>query len=449
MENGVKPIDIGPTAEIPQRLPFLLSNQELQPLVDKSNAEYLAWDKFKRHPMPQGVTAEEAWYFVKFARSMNRKHLPIKDTQGRTFHYWLPGSFQAQLHRIDAHAGMSMVAMPESESLRANRERYLVSSLMEEAIASSQLEGASTTRGIAKEMLRTHRAPRNRSEQMVLNNYRTISRIKELTKEPMSVELLCSIQRQVTELTLKDESASGRLRVPAEDDIAVVTADGDVVHQPPPGASLAERLKVFCDFANEEPDDTGLTFRHPVVTAIILHFWLGYEHPFVDGNGRTARAVFLWYMLKRGYWLMDLLPISTIIRKSPAQYGRAFILAEQDENDVSYFLAYNLRAINLALDNFLAYVRRKQQELDAVQALAAFSSDMNVRQRSLIAHALKNPGFVYTVRSHMTSQGISIVTARNDLYALAARGLLEQRREGKKMVWISPPDLATRLRRPA
>jgi len=444
----VKPIDTGPTAEIPQRMPFLLSNQELQPLVDKSNAEYLAWDKFRRHPMPQGVTAEEAWYFVKFARSMNRKYLPIKDTLGRTFHYWLPGSFQAQLHRIDMHAGMSMAATPESEMLRANRERYLVSSLMEEAIASSQLEGASTTRRVAKEMLRTQRAPRNLNERMILNNYRTVLRIRDLVNERMSIELLCELQKEITDQTLKDASASGRLRIPAEDDIAVVTSEGEVVHQPPPAAMLPGRLKVFCDFANEEPDDTGLTFRHPIVTAIVLHFWLGYEHAFVDGNGRTARAVFLWYVLKHGYWLMEFLPISTIIRKSPSQYGRAFILAEQDENDISYFLQYNLRAINLALDNFLAYVREKQQELNVVQAVAAFSSDMNIRQRSLIAHALKNPGFSYTVRSHMTSQGISIVTARNDLVGLARRGLLEERREGKKTVWISPPDLATRLKRP-
>ena len=113
----------------------------------------------------------------------------MKDTQGQAFNYWLPARFLAQLHRIDTHAGMA--AVPESETLCANRERYLVSSLMEEAIASSQLEGASTTRRVAKEMLRTQRAPRNLSERMILNNYRTISRIKELVKEPMSVEFLC------------------------------------------------------------------------------------------------------------------------------------------------------------------------------------------------------------------------------------------------------------------
>jgi Fic family protein len=446
----VKPIDVGPKqfSTTQERFHALYVNQEVQRLVDESNAKYLAWDKFKRHPMPKGVTLEEVWHLAKLTRLMNSMFLPMKDTQGRVFHYGLPPRFLAQLHRIDTHAGMDMVAMPESEMLRANRERYLVSSLMEEAIASSQLEGASTTRRVAKEMLRTQREPRTLSERMIFNNYRTVSRIKDLLGERMSTALLCELQKEITDQTLKDASASGRLRVPSEDDIAVVSFDGEVVHPPPPATVLPERLKIFCDFANEEPDDTGLTFRHPVITASILHFWLGYEHPFADGNGRTARAVFLWYMLKHGYWLMELLPISTIIRKSPAQYGRAFILAEQDENDVSYFLAYNLRAINLALDSFMEYVRKKQQELEKVRTLMADSSGLNERQRSVIAHALKNPAFAYTVQSHMTSQGISIVTARNDLVALAKRGLLEERREGKKTVWISPPDLATRLKRP-
>jgi Fic family protein len=396
--------------------------------------------------MPKGIAHEEAWLWVKMLRSSERKRLPMKDKDGNPFGYCLPDRFLAQLQRIDTQGGV-LFAAQEPEMLRANRERFLVSSLMEEAIASSQLEGASTTRRVAKEMLRTRRAPRNLAEQMILNNYRTVTRIKELSGEKMSIELLCDIQHQITEGTLRDASSCGRLRLPTEDDVAVYSADGDLVHQPPPAWSLKERLELFCDFANDPPDENGLTFRHPVITAIILHFWLGYEHPFADGNGRTARAVFFWYMLKRGYWLFEMLPISTMIRKSPAQYARAFILAEQDENDVSYFLAYNLRAINLALDQFHEYVRRKQQELNEVRALTAESGNINERQRAIIGHALKNPQSIYTVRSHMTSQGIAVQTARKDLADLAHRGLLLQRREGKKDVWISPGDLAARLKR--
>ena len=60
-------------------------------------------------------------------------------------------------------------------------------------------------------------------------------------------------------------------------------------------------------------------FIHPMIRSIILHFWLAYDHPFVDGNGRTARALFYWSMLRHGYWLFEFISISQIILKGPDQ----------------------------------------------------------------------------------------------------------------------------------
>lgn len=60
-----------------------------------------------------------------------------------------------------------------------------------------------------------------------------------------------------------------------------------------------------------------------MLRAILLHFWLAYDHPFEDGNGRTARSLFYWYMRTQGYWLVEYLLISNILRKAPAQYTRA------------------------------------------------------------------------------------------------------------------------------
>ena len=58
-------------------------------------------------------------------------------------------------------------------------------------------------------------------------------------------------------------------------------------------------------------------FIHPVMRAITLHFWLAYDHPFCDGNGRTARALFYWSMLKQGYWLFEFISISSVINQAP------------------------------------------------------------------------------------------------------------------------------------
>ncbi|HEY5741239.1 MAG TPA: Fic family protein, partial [Terrimicrobiaceae bacterium] len=64
---------------------------------------------------------------------------------------------------------------------------------------------------------------------------------------------------------------------------------GQVYHDPPPPEELETRMVAMCAFANGE---TPGFFVHPAVRAIILRFWLTYDHPFVYGNGRTARALF-------------------------------------------------------------------------------------------------------------------------------------------------------------
>src|SRR5690606_2780541 len=100
------------------------------------------------------------------------KSIPLTDTTGRPFQFAVPELVQEELHQIDLGAG-GLVGIPEPLTNPQTRDRYLVSSLMEEAITSSQLEGAVTTRAVAKEMIRTGRKPRDTSEQMILNNYAT------------------------------------------------------------------------------------------------------------------------------------------------------------------------------------------------------------------------------------------------------------------------------------
>ena len=65
-------------------------------------------------------------------------------------------------------------------------------------------------------------------------------------------------------------------------------------------------------------------FLHPVIRSILLHFWVAYDHPFVDGNGRNARALFYWSMLRHGFWLAEFFSISHEILKAPRKYYRAF-----------------------------------------------------------------------------------------------------------------------------
>jgi Fic family protein len=64
----------------------------------------------------------------------------------------------------------------------------------------------------------------------------------------------------------------------------------------------------------------------------------------------------------------------------------------------------------------------------------------------LIQHALKHPGHKYVIAAHQKAQDIAYQTARTDLMGLAERGILEQRKRGKQLVFVSPADLAARMR---
>jgi Fic family protein len=405
------------------------------------NRHYLHWDKLRHHKV-EGYTAEEMWAAAKLQRMGTLKPIPLNDTKGNSFKFSVPELVAELLHKIDMGAG-STIGVPEPITNPQTKKQYLIRSLMEEAITSSQLEGAATTRDVAKEMIRSGRKPRDVGEQMIFNNYLTMQRITRLKDEPLSPQMVFDIHKLVTEKTLTDPSGAGRFR--RADEIRVVGDDfGEIFHNPPPTEQLEDRLIRMCDFANAK---TPGFFVHPVVRAIILHFWLAYDHPFIDGNGRTARAIFYWSMLHNKYWLFEFISISAIIRKAPVKYGRSFLYTETDDNDLTYFIVAQAKVIQRAIEELHAYIDRKSLEMKELESQIRALDLFNHRQVELIRHALKYPYEHYTIEGHRESHNIVYQTARTDLLDLEKRGVLEKIMIGKKMTFSAPKDLAVKLRK--
>lgn len=443
---------VDPAPSIDEVLGELSAHQQSEALLRIFEAnkrlpdEYLHWDKLRHLPPPSGISSREWWVAIKLARRPFLKPLPLTDPEGQPFTYAMPDEVLKLLHFVDQRCS-GEIAMPEVVTADEQaKQHYLVNSLMEEAIRSSQLEGATTSRRVAKELIRSGRAPKDRSERMILNNYRALLFMREHIRDPLTPALVLELQRLLTEDTLDNPDAAGRLQREDEDRVAVFDrVAGDVVHQPPPAAQLPRRLEQLCEFANSD-NDGERTFIHPVVQAVLLHFWIGYDHPFEDGNGRTARALFYWLMKKRGYWLIEYLSISQILRQAPSQYSKAFILTETDECDTTYFILYHLSVIKRAVEDFHKYLGRKIEEVRRVEKLIRGSDTFNRRQVSVLGDSLRNPDRTFTFRSHSLEHGVTHETARHDLLQLQQRQLLVRRKEGKAFVFHPAPDLAERLR---
>ena len=432
-------IDLMSSVDGPDRLVELISLAEP---VDRKG-RYLHWDEMRNRTSPDDLSLREWWLATSMARRSISRELPLTATDGRAFRYCNIDQIQEMVHRIDQQASGQILAHDLAANLRSS-DRYLVSSLIEEAITSSQLEGADTTRKVAKELLATGRRPRDRSEQMIVNNYQAMVFTQELASHDLTAVEVLDLHRVVTEDTLDDPADAGRLQVPSDERIAVYWHDGTVLHEPPPADELPSRLAALCRFANGEATDG---FIHPVVRAVIVHFWLAYEHPFADGNGRTARALFYWSMLHDGYWLAQYLSVSSILRKAPARYARSYLHAETDDNDLTYFVVYQLQVIERAIGSLHGYLARKVAELREIEGMLGGSSHLNHRQLVVVQDALRDPGEPFTIAAQARRHRVTYESARSDLLSLERLGLFSKTRAGKKFVFRPVPDLGERLRR--
>lgn len=407
-----QPPHIDPTLSSDVRPP-----QRLADKVNRINDEYLYWSDVKYRTEDTDLSALELWRLVKTSRM--KRDVEVWPDFG--LHFSLTDKMQRLCHEFDLNFGGSWGAMKLFPQDKTNQELYLISSIMEEAISSSRMEGASTTREAAKNMLRAKKEPKDRSQRMILNNYNTIQFISSRKKDPLTPELLLQVHELMTRGTLDDESDCGRLR--SHDRIVVGNGiTGEIVHRPPSAECLDKFCRDLCAFFNS---DSATPFLHPIIKGLIIHFLVAYYHPFVDGNGRTARALFYWYMLKENYWLLEYLSISRIICQSKSKYEKSFLYTENDGNDLGYFITYNLEVLSKAFDGLKKYLLKKQAErkrADRFMHLDGISS----QQSEIIRMYYDEGDITLEAKDVALRLNVSRVTAKSYLDGLVERGVLKR-----------------------
>ncbi len=414
----------------PEKFEYILKYKETD-----SQGRYLYWDKFK-YRVQEGDEVETAWWATKWNRLAKMKPIDYEDKSGEdSFAFCIPDILQAQLHKI---ATLSSQGIVPHNSIKKN---YLISSLlMEEAISSSQLEGASTTRRVAKSMLSSGRKPMNEDEEMILNNYLLMQEIKRSKDEELTLDLILEYHKIATRGNKINGNVAGVFR--DNDEIVITDGFEEIVHVPPPYKNIEERLQKVCLFANTEHlGEDGEIFIHPVVKAIILHFMIAYEHPFSDGNGRTARAIFYWFMLRSGYDFFEYISISKLLKDAPTKYGKSFLYTEIDDNDLTYFIFYQVEIIIRAIDELLRYLQKKSQEFEEVSELlnsSVIGRALNFIQKNIVKKAIKNPGRVFTSNEIVSDYDISENTARKYLNELVKYKILASYKEGRRVNYIAP-----------
>ncbi len=413
-----------------EKLPAILKYNEL---LEKTDKEYLHWQDLKYKTWLPGDKAE-FWQIVKCYRSMHSIKTPVSDENGKNFSIKL-NHYASFLHKIDKEMGGNLIGIQDFSA--QDKLKFINRSLIEEAISSSKLEGANTSREIAKRMLLEARRPKDKSEQMIVNNHKTMKLIEEhLKNQELSLELLFSLHKMITENTI-DDNLQGRLRDTCDNKgnrLVIKPWDQHTIAYVTPTREFVEKeLPKLLDFANNKNDKE---FIHPLIKAIILHFWIGLLHPFEDGNGRVARAIFYWYILRQDYWAFSYLSLSEKILKSPGKYAMAYIYSEQDDNDLTYFIDYNIKQIELARRNFTAYAEKTIQQNRTNTLLFQKLAGFNERQIKLLQQ-FNNKKLTYTsLVAYKNINTVGKITANTDLKKLVNHDLLIKQKRGRNVYYL-------------
>lgn len=410
-----------------------------------SKGDYLSWDEFiTRTPKELKNHKQSAWFLLRLRRNLEPIEglFAIGEKDKPELVFYSPSSLMSKIHQIERLSTLKHLELSDR-----NRQGFLSTSLiMEEAITSAQLEGAATTRPVAKEMLSTGRAPRDFSEKMIVNNYQLMMYAKSVIDEPLSIELIQNFNRVATQNVCENDHVAGMIRTGpiAVEDVLY----HETIHVAPNADFVGVLLSKLCEFT--ETEHLGNNFIHPIVKAVIIHFMIGYIHPFGDGNGRTARALFYWFMLKSGYDNFQYVSISSLLKSSKSKYAKAFVKSEVDRFDLTHFIDFNFNIIIRALKEFTSFLQHKIDNIQKTRMdlhKSPYFDEFKLPHITILKKALEDAGREFTVKECQAEFNVSSTAARGYLDKLTKLNLLIKHQDkGRKYSYLAPKNLRERLK---
>lgn len=419
-----------------------LSSDQLPPYIPfaapvDARGRYLPYDEF-RHRVPKDLSVDIAWFFTKEARAHAKQSLFGQVDPKRKGTYITTNLMQKTATIVDQSTTSAALEWANKKVGEGLNIAYMLEDLIEdEAISSSQLEGAATTTLVAKEMIKRKREPRSMDERMIIGNFKMMHFVWDKRLLPLTTDLIKELHAIGVGGIDDGKYTPGIFRL--TDNVVVEDSDGNIVHQPPTAAGLDERLQSLCNWVNTDHDDIeSQSYIHSLVKAICIHFAIGYEHPFNDGNGRVARALFYWFMFKKDYGAFRYISISNLLKEAATQYGKSYLYTETDEMDMTYFIDYQCSVIMRAVAAFKNHCQKTVESIESFDTWLFNSGvygKLSGKQRIVFQVAKSSPNTIFTARYVEEKLHCSYNTAATVLNGLVELNLFDKHKDGKEWIY--------------
>ena len=371
-----------------------------------------------------GEELEVKWNELLEYRKQEAVELPLIDQKGKNIFVVLSKELKERIALIDDLAKKNIFEELDEEVKR----NVVIDAQTDEAFYSSVIEGAHTTKKRTKQMIENEVKPKNKDEKMVFNNYQALFYILGNIGEAISEEVLLRIYNIVTNETLDKDEIVNKYRLD-QNEVRNLEA---VIYVPPEAEKVQEMMDSLFEFMSKDDDER----IHPILKAVIFHYYFVYVHPFYDGNGRTARALTYMYLLQNGYDFFKYFSISNIISEARGSYYKAIKNSEDYESDVTYFALFYTKMILDSIKKVTGDFKKQYLKKVIYSEIEHRGLSINDRQEKLIDKVIKFDKSFIDAAFYIKLNKVSQETARKDLSDLVEMEIFSKKKVGRKFHYI-------------
>ena len=363
----------------------------------------------------------EIWEQLQFNRREKGVKLSLRDQEKKHLFFSLTEELKKKVVSVDDLSRNNFF-----DNLGENEKIDLIRAAQEdEAFYSSVIEGAHTTKKRTKELVEKGLEPKNKDERMVINNYKALMFILENLHRNIDEEIIIKVYQIVTEGALDEEDFGYRKNQ------NYVRSLDEVVYEPPRFKEVPNLMKSLVAFINDESNEV----LHPLIKALVLHFYFVYVHTFNDGNGRTARALTYMYLLKSGYHFFKFFSISSLLKEFRGNYYKAIKNVEDYDSDLTYFIEFYLDMMEKSIKKVSSDFKNQYLLKVVKEKILNRGLQLNSRQEKSLEKIIKVNKKNVDIAFYMGLNKIVQETARKDLQELVDMEILEVAKLGKKNVY--------------
>jgi Fic family protein len=262
---------------------------------------------------------------------------------------------------------------------------------------------------------------RDRDIQEVINYRKVMEYIGHLSeKEGLVIDesLIKELHRLTVDKILTPEKV-GNFR-----DTQVVVKNsqtGEVTFRPPPSTAIPHEMEEFLQFIN----DKQIQDIHPVLKAGIVHYELVRIHPFVDGNGRVARALSTLFLFLEGYDIRKFFSLEEYFDSDALDYYDALRSVEKADYDMTQWLEYFTKGLSIELNKIKEKVENISIDAHLREKLGGKPIMLTERQIKIIEY-IQKIGYLQNKAFGTLFPMVSEDTILNELKGLVNNGIIKK-----------------------